>query len=153
MDRPSRPSLFPVSLAKSLPHSVQALQLNLRWPKTFFVVVAVAFISSAAQDMRPLSSALAKSITASGRKTVAVIDFTDLQGNVIELGRFLAEELSIDLLADAKGFEVIDRTQPEVDPSRAQACNYRFDRSPDRQKAGADCRCRHACDWYRYPAR
>ncbi len=63
-----------------------------------------------AQDMRPLSSALAKSITASGRKTVAVIDFTDLQGNVTELGRFLAEEFSIDLLADAKGFEVIDRT-------------------------------------------
>src|SRR6266550_89158 len=110
MDRPSRPSLFPVSLAKSLPHSVQALQVNPRLPKIFLVIVAVAFVSSAAQDMRPLSSALAKSITASGRKTVAVIDFTDLQGNVTELGRFLAEEFSIHLLADAKGFEVIDRT-------------------------------------------
>jgi len=63
-----------------------------------------------AQDMKPLSSLLAKSISSSGRKTVAVIDFTDLQGNVTELGRFLAEEFSIDLLADANGFEVIDRT-------------------------------------------
>lgn len=74
------------------------------------VVFLVIGVPLSAQDMRPLSSALAKSITASGRKTVAVIDFTDLQGNVTELGRFLAEEFSIDLLADAKGFEVIDRT-------------------------------------------
>jgi TolB-like protein len=67
-----------------------------------------------AQDMKPVSSALAKSITASGRKTVAVVDFTDLQGNVTELGRFLSEELSVQLVADAKGFEVIERTQLKV---------------------------------------
>jgi len=63
-----------------------------------------------AQDLKTVSSSLSSRIAASGRKTVAVIDFTDLQGNVTELGRFLAEELSVDLVNDARGFEVIDRT-------------------------------------------
>ena len=60
--------------------------------------------------MKPLSSFLAERITASARKTVAVTDFTDLQGNVTELGRFLAEELSVALAGNARTFEVIDRT-------------------------------------------
>ncbi|GEM_PF-870328 len=70
----------------------------------------IAAASAFAQDMKAVSASLASRIAASGRKTVAVIDFTDLQGNVTELGRFLAEELSVDLVNDAKGFEVIDRT-------------------------------------------
>jgi len=74
------------------------------------LVIVVTVSPLWAQDMRPLSSALAKSIAASGRKTVAVVDFTDLQGNVTELGRFLAEELSVALTGDARNFEVIDRT-------------------------------------------
>jgi hypothetical protein len=37
------------------------------------------------------------------------VDFTDLEGNVTALGRFLAEEFSISLAESAKGFEVIDR--------------------------------------------
>ena len=64
--------------------------------------------------MKPLSSILSKSIATSGRKTAAVVDFTDLQGNVTELGRYLAEELSVDLVSDAKGFEVIERNQLKV---------------------------------------
>jgi TolB-like protein len=64
----------------------------------------------AAQDLKTLSSTLASRIGASGRRAIAVVDFTDLQGNVTELGRFLAEELSVDLLTNAKGFEVVDRT-------------------------------------------
>jgi len=40
---------------------------------------------------------------------VAVVDFTDLQGNVRELGRFIAEELSANLVSFKKGFRVIDR--------------------------------------------
>jgi len=65
---------------------------------------------AAPQDMKTISSFLAGRISTSGRRTVAVIDFTDLRGNVTELGRFLAEELSVDLVGNAKGFEVIDRT-------------------------------------------
>lgn len=42
-------------------------------------------------------------------RTIAVLDFTDLQGTVTELGRFLAEELSADLVIGQKQFDVIDR--------------------------------------------
>lgn len=81
---------------------------------TMFALVlflfSVATPVMVSQDVKTLSSTLAKSITASGRRNVAVVDFTDLQGNVTELGRFLAEEFSVDLLGEAKGFEVIDRT-------------------------------------------
>jgi len=44
-----------------------------------------------------------------GKKRIAVVDFTDLQGNVTELGRFLAEEFSVALVGAGKGFEIIDR--------------------------------------------
>jgi len=63
-----------------------------------------------AQDLRPISATLAARIATSGRKTIAVVDFTDLEGDATRLGRFLAEEVSVDLVAEAKGFDVIDRT-------------------------------------------
>lgn len=67
-----------------------------------------------AQDMKQVSSSLTAKIAAAGRKKVAVVDFTDLQGNVTELGRFLAEELSGALAEDARGFRVVDRTHLKV---------------------------------------
>jgi TolB-like protein len=63
-----------------------------------------------AQDLRPIASTIASRISTSNHKTLAVVDFTDLEGNVTKLGRFLAEELSVDLVEEAKGFDVIDRT-------------------------------------------
>ncbi len=73
------------------------------------VLTAMATVPLFAQDMKTVSSSLASRIAASARKTVAVVDFTDLQGNATELGRFLAEQLSEDLVNDANGFRVIDR--------------------------------------------
>jgi TolB-like protein len=67
-----------------------------------------------AQDLKPISTTLAAGIATSGRKTVAVVDFTDLEGNATRLGRFLAEEVSVDLVAQAKDFDVIDRTHLKV---------------------------------------
>ena len=61
------------------------------------------------QEINELSKAMAEKIAASGEKTVAVVDFADLQGNVTELGRFLAEEISATLVNVGKGFEVVDR--------------------------------------------
>jgi TolB-like protein len=52
---------------------------------------------------------LADRIAQVGKKRIAVVDFTDLQGNVTELGRFLAEEFSVALVGAGKGFEIIDR--------------------------------------------
>ena len=60
-------------------------------------------------EIKSISSSISDSIAKSGKKRIAVVDFTDLQGNVTELGRFIAEELSVDLINTAKGFEVIDR--------------------------------------------
>jgi TolB-like protein len=61
------------------------------------------------KEIKSISLNIAESIAKSHKKTIAVVDFTDLQGNVTELGRFLAEELSVDLTTVAQGFEVIDR--------------------------------------------
>ncbi len=62
------------------------------------------------QEINSLSSAITEKASASGKKTIAVVDFTDLQGDVTELGRFLAEELSVSLSGASKGFDVVDRT-------------------------------------------
>ena len=77
----------------------------------FLMIAGATALPLPAQDLRQLASALADGISASGRKTAAVVDFTDLQGNATELGRFLAEELSAYLVSGAKGFSVMDRTQ------------------------------------------
>ncbi|MEK7698942.1 MAG: FlgO family outer membrane protein [Planctomycetota bacterium] len=61
------------------------------------------------KEIKGISSTITESIAKSGKKTIAVVDFSDLQGNVTELGRFIAEELSVDLTMSAKNFEVIDR--------------------------------------------
>lgn len=61
--------------------------------------------------IKQVSSQLAAAIASSGKKTVAVSDFTDLDGNVTEIGRFLAGDVSDSLAAQAKGFLVIDRAQ------------------------------------------
>jgi TolB-like protein len=61
-------------------------------------------------ELRSSATALAGDIAAAGKKAVAVVDFTDLQGNPIELGRYLAEEFSVFLTRARKDFDVIDRT-------------------------------------------
>lgn len=72
----------------------------------FFASVTLA----AGQQLDSVSTALASRLQQAGRSTVAVVDFTDLQGGATELGRYLAEELSVTLAMSAKGFTVIDRT-------------------------------------------
>ena len=62
------------------------------------------------KQIQSLSAFMAGKIAAAGKKSIAVVDFTDLQGNVTELGRFLAEEFSVALAGASKGFEVVDRT-------------------------------------------
>jgi TolB-like protein len=80
------------------------------------LAVFVCFCSTfaLAQDTRAASADLASELEASGRKTVAVVDFTDLQGCVTELGRYMAEDISVSLAKNAKGFQVIDRTNLNV---------------------------------------
>lgn len=44
-----------------------------------------------------------------GKKKVTVLDFTDLQGGASELGKYIAEELTVDLVMVKKDFSVLDR--------------------------------------------
>lgn len=74
-----------------------------------FVFGDIRFARSYQEEIKILSTDIAGSIAKAGRKMVAVVDFTDLQGNVTELGRFLAEEFSVTLAGAGRGFEVVDR--------------------------------------------
>lgn len=67
------------------------------------------YSSAYEKEIKGISATITESIAKSGKKTIAVVDFTGLQGNVTELGRFLAEELSVELVNAALGFSVIDR--------------------------------------------
>lgn len=55
-----------------------------------------------------LVEALAKQLVAKKKPKIAALDFTDIQGRPNELGRFLAEQLSVDMVL-AEGITVIDR--------------------------------------------
>ena len=78
--------------------------------KACLILVSAAVVFAGGQQLDAVSATLGPRLQAAGRKTVAVVDFTDLQGNATELGRYLAEELSVTLANSGKGFTVIDRT-------------------------------------------
>lgn len=90
-----------------------------RWSPYLVAVVVLASLQPLAsslhgQDFKSTANTLAGSLSASGCKTVAVVDFTDLEGNVTALGRYLAEEMSVNLSARAGNFTVIERNQLRV---------------------------------------
>ena len=75
--------------------------------------IMLAFIPVRAQgglDQRvsELSQQIATKMSAKQKTTIAVVEFTDLQGNVSDFGRFLAEEL-VTRLGDLEKFKVIER--------------------------------------------
>ena len=78
------------------------------------VFLLVVFLAGYAlgyeKEISALSASIGQRIESLGKKKIAVVDFTDLQGNVTELGRFLAEELSVSLTVNFPNLEVIDRT-------------------------------------------
>ena len=59
--------------------------------------------------LRSIAGKIASRLEAVGLKSGAVLDFTDLQGQGTELGRFLAQELSDQLVTVAKSFSLVDR--------------------------------------------
>ncbi|MCI5193648.1 MAG: hypothetical protein D3915_11070 [Candidatus Electrothrix sp. AU1_5] len=80
---------------------------------TSILLLLLLFVSTAfayEKEINTLSAAMAEKISKAGRSSVAVVDFTDLEGNVTQLGRFIAEEFSTALAGAGKGFKVIDRT-------------------------------------------
>ena len=59
-------------------------------------------------EVAGLAAKISKTLVGKSKSKVAVLDFTDLQGRPTELGRFLAEQLSIDLV-NSSGMSVMDR--------------------------------------------
>lgn len=74
------------------------------------ILIFANFSYAYEKEIKDLSTTMAEDIGKAAKKRIAVVDFTDLQGNVTELGRFLAEEFSVALAGAGKGFEVVDRT-------------------------------------------
>jgi TolB-like protein len=61
------------------------------------------------QELTELAAKLATLTAANGKKKVTVLDFTDLQGNASELGKYVAEELTVNLVMVKTNFAVLDR--------------------------------------------
>ncbi len=59
-------------------------------------------------SLSDLTTQITNSITEDGKKKIAVIEFSDLDGNVTQFGKYLAEEL-ITRLFRTKKFEVVER--------------------------------------------
>lgn len=62
------------------------------------------------KEIKALAVSMAENIAKSGKKKIAVLDFTDSEGNVTTLGKFFAEELIVALLSTGQEFEIADRT-------------------------------------------
>jgi len=61
-------------------------------------------------QMSTLAQTLAAKIKDSGKKKVTVLDFTDMEGKkVSQLGRYIAEQLTVNLDSSKKEFTIVDR--------------------------------------------
>lgn len=61
------------------------------------------------EELQNFSTALSKQVQEANRKKVAILDFTDLQNNPVEVGRYMAEQITVDLVTSKGGFKVVDR--------------------------------------------
>jgi len=77
-----------------------------------FLVAAssVASLAALEQEVKSEAEVIAAYLNEAGAGVVAVSDFSDLGGNVTDVGRFMAEEFSIALAEFASGFKVVDRS-------------------------------------------
>lgn len=60
------------------------------------------------QEITALAGKVSKALASQGFKSVATVDFTDLQGQVTELGRSLAEQLAVEIVSSG-GVSMVDR--------------------------------------------
>src|SRR6185295_17191188 len=61
------------------------------------------------KELSDMATKLATLTKDNGKKKVTVLDFTDLQGGSSELGKYIAEELTVDLVMVKTNFSVLDR--------------------------------------------
>ena len=65
-------------------------------------------------QIKGITQELSKKIGETGKKRLAVADFTDADGAVTKLGQFLSEEFNTTLPEVGQGFEVIDRSRVNI---------------------------------------
>ena len=70
---------------------------------------ALAQTQSMDAELSALTEKLAAQIKDHGSKKVTVLDFTDLQGGSSELGKYIAEQLTVDFVMTKRDFSVLDR--------------------------------------------
>lgn len=84
---------------------------------TLFVFSFTSFAPALAasnleEGVGQLAQQISKSMQEKQKQKIAIIDFSDLNGNVTSLGQFMAEELTTQLFMVAPGkFEVVERRQ------------------------------------------
>lgn len=61
------------------------------------------------KELTDLAGRLAAPITDSAKKKVTVIDFTDLDGTSSELGKYIADQLTVDMVMAKHDFSMLDR--------------------------------------------
>ncbi|HDO25051.1 MAG TPA: hypothetical protein ENG95_00215 [Nitrospirae bacterium] len=82
----------------------------------FAVFCFLSLTAFAASDLEEgvseLAQQISKNMTETGKKKIAIIEFSDLDGNINAFGQFLAEELITKLFMISPGqFEVVERRQ------------------------------------------
>ena len=90
--------------------------MNHPMKSTLAAVVAVLLCSQAFgqtndmdSELSKLADRLAAQIKDQGKKKVTVLDFTDLEGGSSELGKYIAEQLTVDLVMIRNDYAVLDR--------------------------------------------
>jgi hypothetical protein len=86
-------------------------------PHRIVAIILAVFIcshaSARAQDMdtelTKLTENLASLIKDHGSKKVTVLDFTDLDGNTSEIGKYVAEQMTVDFVMKKREFSILDR--------------------------------------------
>lgn len=78
-----------------------------------FLAGDFAFAASNLEEgVKQLADQISKNMLDKNKQKIAIIDFSDLNGNVTALGQFMAEELTTQLFIIAPGkFEVVERRQ------------------------------------------
>lgn len=66
------------------------------------------------KQIRDITTELSKKVAETGKKRIAVADFTDTDGTATKLGKFIAEEFNTYLPEAGQNFEVIDRSRINV---------------------------------------
>jgi curli biogenesis system outer membrane secretion channel CsgG len=70
---------------------------------------AISLAQEIDKELSDLAEKLAVPIKDHGKKKIAVADFTDLKGASSELGKYIAEQLTVNLVMGKRDFSVLDR--------------------------------------------